>query len=248
METKSKKVRQKLSFQLSNPLRSFDERRARRRLRRSHQTMFEALQSILSRSESTGCTYFELDALYQHIVANHPAQVLELGSGVSTIVLGYAAKEVRALGMPCTIVSMEESQFYYDDLRRLIPEDVADCVELIQSPVEDRRIADEFIARCYRAVPRRCYDLAFIDGPQVPKMEEDARYLDGDVLDAINWNDRAFTAFLDSRKGTRLNLERLLPWARFHYNRRHKFTRIDIPPRVARGDHADFIFDSRRSA
>lgn len=231
----NRKIKNKIGIKYLNPLKTFAERRAQERLK-NDQPLWQSLQSILSRSESTGCTFYELEVLYRHIVDCKPALVLELGSGISTVAMGYAAKRVRKLGSPCTIVSIEESQFYYEDLRKLIPEDITACVELIQSPVEDIRMGDNLIARRYANVPPQPYDLVFIDGPQIPKFRIDPRYFDGDVLRVMEWNQRPFTAYLDGRLGTLTNLQRLLPWATFDFDRRHRFTRIEIPGKADRGE------------
>ncbi len=230
----NRKIDRKIRIKYLDPLKSYAENRALKRLK-NDPTMWQSVEEILLHSESTGCTFYELEVLYRHITEHKPALVLELGSGVSTIVMGYAAKKVRDLGMPCTIVSMEESAYYYDDVCKLIPKDIIDCVELIQSPVEDIRLSNDFIARRYVNVPPNPYDLVFIDGPQVPKFQDDPRYFDGDILRVIEWNQQPFTAYLDGRRGTRINLQRLMNWANFDFNKRHKFTRIDIPAVVERG-------------
>jgi hypothetical protein len=160
-----------------------------------------------------------------------PREVLELGAGISTIVLGHAAKLLRQRGKPCHIVSMEESEGYFHNLKRLLPKQLEEYVTLIRSDVEDR-VVGSAIARFYRDKPVKSYDMVFIDGPQVP--DRDPRYLDGDLLDVIEWNDGAFTAYLDGRRYTRENLRILLPWTRQDYNAVHRFTRIDLPQKSQR--------------
>jgi len=185
----------------------------------------------MAKSSSTGCTYYELNLLHRYVVQHRPEYVLELGAGVSTVVLAHAAREVRKTGALCSIISMEESPFYYEELRKLMPATVSDCVELIQSPIEDRNIGGR-IARCYSAKPRRSYDFVFIDGPQLPT--KSPTYFDGDILDVAEWNSRPFTAYLDGRLGTRLNLIQLFPCAKVSVEKYHKFARFDFPARDAR--------------
>lgn len=216
-------------------LRSLDELRARRRLARDRD-LWRVLEPISRSSASTGCTFHELDRLYASVIDHRPARVLELGAGISTIVLAYAARRVEAEGgTPPLIVSMEESAYYHDDLDKLIPEEVRHHVRLVLSPVEDRAEPGGLIGRRYARTPAHAYDLVFIDGPQVPKMRVDPRYFDADLLDVIDWNPGAFTAWLDDREGTRLNLGRLLPWAGMDYDPRHRLTRIAVPEAAGRG-------------
>ena len=215
-------------------LQSLDEVRARRRLR-ADPPLWRALRPIVQASASTGCTSYELDVLYRNVVERRPRRVLELGAGISTIVLGYAARKVAALGgQPPTIVSMEESAFYHEDLSRLIPDEVRGHIRLVLSPVEDRECGDGLIGRRYASTPAEPYDLVFIDGPQVPMYRDDRRYFDADILDVLDWNEGPFTALLDNRKGTRINLATLLPWAWMEHDPRHRLTRIAIPEAAAR--------------
>jgi hypothetical protein len=167
--------------------------------------------------------------LYRHVVETRPAEVLELGSGISTIVLGYAAKRVRTKGQPCRITSMEEDAFYHGDLSKLLPDDIRPCVDLILSPTEDRCIEGR-IGRFYRDKPERPYTMLFIDGPRVPEANTDSRYFDGDILDAMAWTNGSLTAFVDGRYHVASAIRHLAPLARIECDRAHKFTRISMMP------------------
>ena len=197
---------------------------------RSEKALWRDLEPVLAASTSTGCTYYELLVLFKHIVRRRPAYVLELGAGISTVVLAHAALKVRARGLPCTIVSMEENEFYYQDLRKILPKAIMDCVRLVLSPTEDR-VVDGFIARCYSDKPRFEYDVVFIDGPQIPK---EARYFDGDILDVADWNPKPFTTFVDGREYTRNRIVRTFPRVRTSYGPRKTLARFDFPRRSER--------------
>ena len=198
-------------------------------LLRSDHTLWRGLEPILDRSSSTGCTFHELATLYQHVVTYRPTEILELGAGISTIVLGYAAKQICDGGGACHLTSLEESEFYYNDLLTIVPHEILQYVDIILSPVEDRDAGDGRIGRHYIGLPKHRYDLVFVDGPQVPEAKRDPRYFDSDLLDTLRWNDDAFVAYVDGRQTTRDNLQRLMPWADFTYNKHHRFTRIQIP-------------------
>lgn len=193
--------------------------------------LWAVLDPICKASSSTGCTFHEMYMLYAHILKHKPKHVLELGPGVSTIVMGYAAKKLRDSGLPCQVVAMENVPFYYDDLKKLLPSVLDDCVRLILSPTEDREVHG-YIARCYTEKPKHEYGLVFIDGPEIPSHKEDPRYLDGDILDAAAWNKNAFSAYLDCRVGTREAIKELLPQATIHWDRQHKFSRVTFPLRT----------------
>lgn len=190
--------------------------------------LWEILEPVCRSSPSTGCTFHELHVLYQHILRERPAHVLELGAGISTIVMAYAVKKCCDAGHPSKLVSMEEDAYYYGELCKSIPESLRPHVELVLSPTEDREV-DGYVARCYKEKPERPYELVFIDGPQIPSHKVDPRYLDGDVGDVRRWNPDAFVAYLDSRRGTREKIAKLFPEARIRYDRLHKLARIDFP-------------------
>ena len=211
---------------IRRPQKFFDEVCGWLRLRLEW-ALWRDLAPLMVKSSSKGCTFHELDVLYRHIVRHRPKYVLELGAGISTVVLAHAAEKVRRTGAPCTIISMEENPSYYKELKNLFTTGVSNCVELIQSPTEDRKIGGR-IARCYVTKPRHAYDFVFIDGPQVPK---DANYFDGDILDVVEWNSKAFTAYLDGRLETQENLIRLFPFAQVSFDKHHKLTRFDFPSR-----------------
>lgn len=202
------------------------EVRGMRKLR-ADKALWAVLDPICQASSSTGCTFHELYLLYSHILSKKPRYVLELGAGVSTVVMGYAAKKLRQNGGECLIVAMEDSPFYYADLQKLIPAELSDCVQLILSPTEDVEV-NGFIARRYKEKPQHAYEMVFIDGPEIPSQKEDPRYLDGDVLDVAEWNKKPFTAYLDCRIGTRDALKALKPDALIEWDRQHKFSRIEF--------------------
>ena len=99
------------------------------------------MSEMFRRSASTGCTYHELGTLYRHIVTRKPRYVLELGSGISTLVLAHAAKVVRDQGGACKVISMEEDSFYFDNLKSLLPVWISDYATVIHSPLMTRRSA-----------------------------------------------------------------------------------------------------------
>ena len=194
---------------------------------KAERDLWTVLDPICKASSSTGCTFHEMYLIYSHILRNKPAYVLELGPGVSTIVMGYAAKKLRTSGYACQVVAMDDILFYYEDLKKLLPAELNDCVQLILSPVEDREV-NGFIARRYVNKPQHEYGLVFIDGPEIPSQKEDPRYLDGDILDVAEWNKKPFTAYLDCRIGTRDALKVLMPRATIHWDKQHKLSRIEF--------------------
>src|SRR5204863_6639767 len=94
------------------------------------QNFWNCLAPIFSNSTSTGCDFYELRTLYKYVLKTKPKYILELGSGISTVVIAYALNSIKDQGYSCKFVSMEESEPYYEQLKNLIPKNLAPLVEL----------------------------------------------------------------------------------------------------------------------
>ena len=73
-------------------LRKIAQIKAKRLLRRND-GLWNALQAYLQETKSTGCGYIDYAYLYQMIRSTKPVEVLECGTGVSTLVIAHALME-----------------------------------------------------------------------------------------------------------------------------------------------------------
>lgn len=196
---------------------------------KSDKELWHVLEPVILKSTSTGCDYSELWVLDRHFRKARPSAILELGSGISTVVIANAVRALAKQGHVCRFVSMEESAQYHAQLVSIFPPELLKHADIRCSPVEDRPIAGDLIARTYRDKPRDQYDFVFIDGPQVPKS---GGYFDADILDVLEWNEGPVTAFLDQRIATRKALVGLMPFAKVDADR--EFAKFKIPAAQAR--------------
>jgi hypothetical protein len=196
---------------------------------KSDKQLWLVLEPVILKSTSTGCDYSELWVLNRHVRKARPSAILELGSGISTVVITNAVRSLAREGHSCRFVSMEESVEYHAQLLSIFPPELLAHADILCSPVEDRAMPGGLIARTCRDKPRERYDFVFIDGPQVPKT---GGYFDADILDVLAWNEGPVTAFLDQRMTTRKALLSLLPFAKVRANR--EFARFQIPAAQAR--------------
>lgn len=145
-------------------LARFLESQAKRALQKDTQ-LWDLLQSYLQSSPSTGCSYSDYLLLYKYIRNRKPKEILECGTGVSTVVIASALKEnERDYGVKGHVTSMEESPHYYEAALRLFPEKLKTYADIIYSPVVEDTY--HFLRGMrYRDVPPRPYDFVFIDGP-----------------------------------------------------------------------------------
>lgn len=135
--------------------------------------LFQALPGIereiadyALRSNTTGTKFPTLWRAVRIILNEKPALILECGTGLSTIVLAAAVKQLRGRipGYQGKIISMESVDLWFETARKNLPDKYADVVELVLGP----RVKYEFLFfRGYRHsnIPPLDYDFVFLDGP-----------------------------------------------------------------------------------
>ena len=174
---------------------------AQRALRRTG--AWEPLQQYLERTRSTGCSYIDYWHLYDHVRKYRPREVLELGTGASTIVLAHALSEHGG----GRVTSMEESEEWYRHARQNLPPGLS--VEIVLSEtVEDA--FSLFRGIRYRDVPDRNYDFVFVDGPGYTTKAGDVTF-DFDLIRVVAAADTPLRAVIDKRISTCFVLQRVLP-------------------------------------
>lgn len=174
---------------------------AQRRL--SQTSVWDPLQHYLVRTKSTGCSYIDYWHLYRQIKQYRPSEVLELGTGASTIVMAHALLENGG----GRITSMEESEDWYRHAVDNLPSGLP--VELVLSEtVEDT--FSIFRGIRYRHVPARPYDFVFVDGPAYETTRGEVTF-DFDLIKVVSTSTTPVRAVIDKRVSTCFVLQRLLP-------------------------------------
>jgi predicted O-methyltransferase YrrM len=178
----------------------FLERRAEEELRRK-EVLWNLLQEYRRGSPSTGCLYSDYMLLYNYVREKKPVEVLECGTGLSTVVIAYALKENEAeFDIAGRVTSMEESQAYYNAALPLIPEELKKYVDLVLSPLTEGRY-HYFRGMKYANLPDRPYDFVFIDGPDQscdPRENDDVLF-DFDFIDVVRKSQKPVGALIDTR-------------------------------------------------
>lgn len=149
-------------------------------------------------SPSTGCSFSDYWALYSYIRKAKPRCVLELGSGVSTMVIAYALCENQQKGdEPAQFVSIDESEDYLAATRQLLVGPFNEEVQLLHSSSVEKRWGP-FVGRGYQTIPDLPYDFVFVDGPQYERETS----FDVDLLELVSKSSTPITAMVDSRAGS----------------------------------------------
>ncbi|MEK9708324.1 MAG: hypothetical protein VW618_10965 [Alphaproteobacteria bacterium] len=114
----------------------------------------------------TGASYSDYLTLYEQVRTRRPREILECGTGITTVVLAYALMENAAEDgtAPGRVTSMEDDRDWYDVACSRLPEEVAGVVDMVYSPKKDG-FYKCFRGVQYESVPDRTYDFVFSDGP-----------------------------------------------------------------------------------
>lgn len=173
-------------MELKTALRAWLGERARRKVFAN-----ESLRDLVTvNSPSTGANYYDYWLLYSHIRKTKPHEVLELGPGLTTLVIAQALRENGA----GRVTAMEDIPKWHDALDRIIPDALRPHIDLRLSPCREMHWGP-FRGKAYGEIPERDYEFVWIDGPSYDKTRE----FDADILEVVARSERPVTAFVDSR-------------------------------------------------
>lgn len=189
-------------------VRRLFESRARRRLAAAP-GLWPLLEAYRAETRSTGCQFVDYDALYRHVRRHRPREILECGTGVSTLVLAAALDENAGEGgAPGRVTSMEEDPGWFDMANRLLPERLRKYTDIRLSPtVEDGYAL--FRGMRYRDVPERPFEFVFVDGPGTRAHSDGTRTFDFDFLHVVRRSDTPVGGIVDGRLTTCYALQKV---------------------------------------
>jgi hypothetical protein len=184
----------------------------------ANEGLWSLLQTYLSKSESMGCQYTDYDALYRYIRASKPREILECGTGVSTLVAAFALRENETLeGVESRLTSMEERGFWLEMAVRLLPAELRDYVDIrLSHTVEDGYTV--FRGMRYAEVPERRYDFVFTDGPSTVAHSDGTRTFDFDYLHVVRSADHPVFGIVDGRLTTCYVLQKVFGPDKFRFD------------------------------
>ncbi|MCC6356306.1 MAG: class I SAM-dependent methyltransferase [Verrucomicrobiae bacterium] len=177
-----------------------------------------AFLEALGRSISTGASIVDYHLLHRYILARRPRRILELGSGVTTLIMADALREALREApdsAPGHIHTLEDVPKYFEDARDLCPEGLRPYVTYHLAPVAIRSFRGLCRTACYENLPEGPFDLVFVDGPNIA-----GRCLvDGDLLFALAGQAEVpADVILDGRKHTAELFLRVFPGSRCAYD------------------------------
>ena len=165
---------------------------------KKNEQLWNDLNAYLEKTGSTGCSLIDYEFMYNYILKNKPREILECGTGASTIVIAHALKVNNNNGF---LSSMESVERYYDMAMELLPDHLKDSVEIILSPeVEDYFCM--FRGVRYKDVPKREYELVFIDGPGTTAPSDNSKTFNFDFINIVKSMKTPVAAIIDRRNPT----------------------------------------------
>ena len=186
-------------------------------LQKNH-SLWRTLDDYAKRSASTGCAYSDYAVLYNHIRKTKPQEVLECGTGVSTIIMAYAMMENEQEGNHRgRVTSMEESEKWHRLAQELLPKNLERYVEIILSPPEEDFHAF-FRGTRYKDVPDRQYEFVFIDGPYSRSPKDGTPTFDFDFIHIVKRSRGYVRGIIDMRHSTCYVLQEVFGPQKFRYD------------------------------
>ena len=178
------------------------ETKAKRVLKRNV-LLWNALQLYLKETKSTGCGYIDYACLYKTIRSMKPTEVLECGTGVSTLIIAHALmeNEIETQKKGGRVTSMEENEGWLEMSRKFLPQKYAKWVDFrLSETIEDQYSI--FRGVRYKDVPDRAYDFVFVDGPKYVSPVDSHATFNFDYLKVLRNSDKPVGCLIDKRLST----------------------------------------------
>ncbi len=190
---------------------------------RAHAVLWDRMMQAAAGTAVTGASYSDYLTLYEQVRAYRPREILECGTGISTVVLAQALLDnaAEAGGAPGRVTSMEDDADWHRIAGERLPDAVRGVVELVYSPKIDG-FYKCFRGVCYREVPDRPYDFVFSDGPDRHSPVNGDKLFNLDLINVVARSDRPVRAVVDNHYLTFYVLQKVFGIDRARYSVSHK--------------------------
>jgi predicted O-methyltransferase YrrM len=185
------------------------ERRAEAALR-AHETLWRLVEHAAAGNDVTGVSFADYLTLYRFVRAHRPREILECGTGLSTVVLAQALRENERDGAPRgRVTSMEDVPLWYENARARFPAELAPYVDFLLSEKVDG------VYKCFRgvryaALPDRPYDFVFSDGPERHSPVNGDKLFNLDLIEVVKRSTAPVRGIVDDHYLTAYVLQKVL--------------------------------------
>lgn len=184
--------------------------------------LWAALEEYAKGSSVTGASMSDYLTLYEQVRQRTPREVLEFGTGFSTVVLAHALMANERDGAPRgRITSMEEDAGWTATANSNLPDEVKHLVEIIHSAKIDG-FYKMFRGVQYTEIPERAYDFVFSDGPERHSLVNDDKLFDLDLINIVRKSETPIFALVDNHYLTFYVLQKVFGTELARYSVRHR--------------------------
>lgn len=197
-------------------------RQARRTLEAKPE-LWQLMTQVAAGTAVTGASYSDYLTLYEQVRTHRPREILECGTGISTVVLAQGLRDNAADdgGSPGRVTSMEDDAEWFRVAGERLPDAVADIVEIVHSPKADG-LFKCFRGVCYESVPNRPYDFVFSDGPDRHSPVNGDKLFNLDLINVVRRSERPVRAVVDNHYLTFYVLQKVFGLDKARYSVSHK--------------------------
>jgi len=190
---------------------------------RANAELWDLMTRAAAGTAVTGASFSDYLTLYEQVRAYRPREVLECGTGISTVVLAYALMEnAREDGSaPGRVTSMEDDKSWFEVAGTRLPAEVRDVVDLIHSPKQDG-FYKCFRGVQYEALPDRPFDFVFSDGPDRHSPVNGDKLFNLDLIHVVARSDSPVRAVVDNHYLTFYILQKVFGIEHARYSVSHK--------------------------
>ncbi|MEE8444507.1 MAG: hypothetical protein V3S44_04105 [Alphaproteobacteria bacterium] len=185
--------------------------------------LWALMTEVAAGTAVTGASYSDYLTLYEQVRAYRPREILECGTGISTVVLAQALRDNAAEdgGPPGRVTSMEDDADWYRTACERLPDAVAGIVDIVHSPKADG-FYKCFRGVCYESVPEREYDFVFSDGPDRHSPVNGDKLFNLDLINVVRRSERPVRAVVDNHYLTFYVLQKVFGLDKARYSVSHK--------------------------
>jgi predicted O-methyltransferase YrrM len=190
---------------------------------RANAPLWQRMMEASAGTAVTGASYSDYLTLYEQVRAFRPREILECGTGISTVVLAQALLDNAAEdgGAPGRVTSMEDDAEWFRVAGERLPAAVRPVVDLVYSPKRDG-FYKCFRGVCYESLPDRTYDFVFSDGPDRHSPVNGEKLFNLDLIHVVARSERPVRAVVDNHYLTFYVLQKVFGVARARYSVSHK--------------------------
>lgn len=200
-------------------------RRARRAeaVLRGNTVLWDLMARAAAGTAVTGASYSDYLTLYEQVRTFRPREILECGTGISTVVLAQALRENAAETgeAPGRVTSLEDDESWYQTACERFPDELNDIAEIVHSPKVDG-FYKCFRGVCYESVPERPYDFVFSDGPDRHSPVNGDKLFNLDLINVVRRSDHPVRGVVDNHYLTFYVLQKVFGLDKARYSVSHK--------------------------